>query len=208
MNEWWITLTQIQKMFWGIAIFSSIFFTIQMILTFVGLDGHGDTDFGHGFETDGHTGDTHSDSGDEHGHDDGNRSFTFMGYFTVRNLVAFFLGFSWGGLTYIDNGLSNAWSIILAVLTGLLFSIIIMALLKVLSTLKNDGTMSLKNAIGKEGIVSIRIPANMDKAGKISISFQNRLTELDSVTKGEEIRRGQKIKVIGISGTRLLVDKI
>ena len=83
-----------------------------------------------------------------------------------------------------------------------------MALLKVLSTLKNDGTMSLKNAIGKEGIVSIRIPANMDKAGKISISFQNRLTELDSVTKGEEIRRGQKIKVIGISGTRLLVDKI
>ena len=37
MEPWWAELTTTLKIFWGIAIFSSIFFILQTIMTFAGL---------------------------------------------------------------------------------------------------------------------------------------------------------------------------
>jgi len=73
------------KTFWYIALPVSLFFLIQTIMTVVGA-GHGDTDV-----------DTHSFDSP-------------MELFTLRNMVNFLLGFSWGGISFystISNKLSR-----------------------------------------------------------------------------------------------------
>jgi hypothetical protein len=77
-------------------------------------------------------------------------------FFTLRNAIVFFLGFSWGGLACLDAN----YSIWLAVLIGLTMVAINFLLLKVLASLNVDGNLNLDNAIGKLAVVSLSIPAD------------------------------------------------
>lgn len=193
MGIWWASLTVIQKIFWTIAIFSSVLFLLRTILTFIGTD-HSDTDS----DVDVHTG---GDVDGEAAHLPG------AGYFTIRNMVGFFLGFSWGGLACINSGLSTSWSVICGSFIGLFFMLVIMSIMKAISRLKSSGTVLLQNAVGQEATVSIVIPGSMNGKGKVSLSLQGRLIDIESVTEGEEIKPGQKVMVKSLSGTQLVVEK-
>lgn len=210
MNAWWDALTNVQKIFWCIAVFSSVFFLIQIVLILIGLDGHGDTDTGGGdIHTDTH-GDiySHGDTDHPHGDSDLHDSINpLTKYFSVRNMVAFLMGFSWGGLGFIDLKFSNFIATVLATGVGLAFVLIMMGLLKVLSKLRSDGTISLRNAVGESATVSIQIPGNMSGSGKVSLTIQERYMEVEAVTKGETLKRSDAVKVTGVSGDRIIVQK-
>jgi hypothetical protein len=190
METWWAELTTTLKVFWGIAIFSTVFFALQTIMTFAGLsDMDSDMD----------------DGGDVGDHD----APSMMDYFTVRNLVAFFLGFSWCGIVLIESGSSLGVAIGGGTLMGLALVGITMLILKILASLKSDGTMSLVNAIGHEGLVTISIPADKHHHGKVGISFQNRYRELEGVSDGQqELIKGTRVRVVAISGNQLVVKPI
>ena len=194
MGIWWASLTVIQKTFWIIAIFSSVIFLLRTAITLLGAD-HSDTDS----DVDVHTGGGDVDGEAVH--------LPGAGYFTIRNMVGFFLGFSWGGLACINSGLSTPWSIICGAFIGLVFMLVIMLIMKTLSRLKSSGTVSLQNAVGQEATVSIVIPGSMNGKGKVSLSLQGRLIDIESVTEGEEIKPGQKVMVKSLSGTQLVVEK-
>ncbi|MEL6988867.1 MAG: hypothetical protein AAGK97_13730, partial [Bacteroidota bacterium] len=53
MNDWWTSLTTPQQIYWGISIVSSVLFTIQFILSLIGLDADADVDFDIEMDTDG-----------------------------------------------------------------------------------------------------------------------------------------------------------
>ncbi|MBN1782928.1 hypothetical protein JW948_17475 [bacterium] len=203
MQEWWDSLIAAQKFFWGLAVFSTVLFLLQALMTILGLGDHGsdsDSDADTGDGTDGHA---DSDHAGEHSHEN-----PFVGYFTVRNMIAFFMGFSWTGLGCLDRGMPLWLVIVCSVLVGMLFVAVVMSIMIGLSRLKSSGNISLAQAVGKGATVSIIIPAGMQGQGKVRITFQGRLMELEAVTEGPELRRGQQVRVVRLSDDLLVVEKI
>ena len=185
MTEWWNNLTIIQQGLWAIAIPVSVFFFLQLIMTFVGV----------------------GDDGLEVSDDlDSGESTDFSDLFTVRNAVAFFLGFSWGGLAFLESN-SEGVAIFYGFIVGVVLIFMNMLVLKGLSSLKDSGNLNINNAIGKEATVSVLIPANKNGYGKVSISLQGRLIELEAITEGENIPRGNNVKVVSVSGDLLVVSQ-
>jgi hypothetical protein len=198
MNEWWTGLSGTEQVLWGLALFSTVFFLIQTVITLVAgdLDADADTDV---------SGDGDLDAQADHG-GQGDHDASFLGqYFTIRNMVAFFLGFSWGGLAILEFNVPAPLAIALATLDGLLFVAVVMGIMRALAGLRHSGTLSLKNAVGKTGTVSITIPGEMGGDGKVSLVVQGRLTDLNAVTEGPELRVGVAIRVTGLIGSKLAV---
>ena len=79
METWWGSLDPFMQTLWGIAIFASVVFIIQSVMTFVGMDS--ETNFDGDFD-----GDMSAD---------GTGEATPFQLFTFRNLINFLLGFSW-----------------------------------------------------------------------------------------------------------------
>ena len=91
-GSWWDGLSLILKIYWGLAIPFTLFFILQLILTFV-------------------AGDVADDTPDAEVEADHGIPFQF---FTLKNMVAFFTIFSWTGIACIDSGLSEAVSVIIS----------------------------------------------------------------------------------------------
>ena len=197
MNEWWTGLNGTEQFLWGLALFSTVFFLIQTIMTLVGGDLDADTDV---------SGDADMDGDGQGHHGDGDGGGSFIGqYFTIRNMVAFFLGFSWGGLAYAEFDLGTPVVVILAIITGLVFMAVVMGIMRGLAGLRHSGTLSIKNAIGNTATVSISIPGEMAGEGKVSLVVQGRLTDLNAVTEGEELRVGATVQVTDVNQGKLIV---
>ncbi|RKZ35194.1 MAG: hypothetical protein DRQ49_19800 [Gammaproteobacteria bacterium] len=179
MQEWWISLTGVQQLLWGLAIPFTLLFMLQMVVAlFIGADD--------------------GDGGDHDGSGDASM------FFTLRNAIVFFLGFSWGGLACVEAGISIVW----AILIGLFMVALNLLLLKGLATLNESGNIDLENTVGKEAIVSISIPGKFGGCGKVNISFQGRLEELEAITEGEKITRGHTVKVVRVSNNQLIVNPL
>ncbi len=178
MQEWWISLSGVPQLLWGLAVFFTLLFLLQIIAALFGV--------------------SHSDATDVELSDS-----THSMFFTPRNAIVFFLGFSWGGLACIDMNISILW----AVLVGLIMVAINFSLLQGLASLNEAGNLSLDNTIGKEAIVSIPIPEKLSGCGKVNISFQSRLEELEAITEDEAIPRGQPVKVLRVSNNNQLIVK-
>ena len=130
---------------------------------------------------DGFHGDLH------HGEADGGEdSDPGLRLFTVRGLVAFFAVGGWTGLAlskYLNAGLAVG----LAFLAG------------AAARLQDKGNLNVGHAIGKTGRVYIPIPACEKGQGKITIMLQERLVELDAVTKAQQqIPTGTPVRVSAV----------
>ncbi|RKZ48588.1 MAG: hypothetical protein DRR16_01975 [Candidatus Parabeggiatoa sp. nov. 3] len=172
MQEWWISLSVVEQVLWGLAVFFTVLFLLQIIAALFGLSHDSHTTYG-----------------------DISYDFAPSMFFTLRNAIVFFLGFSWGGLACIDTNISILW----AVLVGLIMVAINLLLLRGLASLNEAGNLNLDNAIGKEAVVSIPIPEKLGGCGKVNISFQGRLEELEAMTEDDAIPRGQPVKVLRVS---------
>lgn len=176
------------KVVYYIALGSFAVFTIQSLLTFFGGDFHDGTeaDF----------------NGDIAGHNS-----TFQ-YFTFRNLINFLLGFSWTAAA-LHSAIENK-VIVSLVATGVGVSLVylVLKMMKEFSRMTQDNTMRLEQAIGKSAEVYLTIPANKSGKGKVHISLQHTLRELDALTEGEAIPSGANVTVIALfENSTLLVVK-
>ena len=218
MESWWVTLTGDEKVFFASAITSTILFIVQMLLVFLGghselnsdAGGHVGGAEGHDFSGDYHAGghaDTHAE-GHTDSHGDSHHFDNIMGYFTIRNLTAFFMGFGWGGMSMKQNGYDTFLSTVVAIIVGLVFVFVVVMIMKALSKLRAEGTLLIANAVGATGTVSINIPEDMKGTGKISVVVQGRLAELEAITREKSaLTRGQQVKVTEVSGSKLIVTK-
>lgn len=173
-----------------VAVPASLILVIQTIMTFLGMSGEIDVDF----------------DGDGDVDVEGGNSVTL---FSVRNLVAFFTFFGWSGLWMLDNGFSPVVVVILSILIGLLFVGISMGMFYTISRLQRSGNLRIQNAIGLVGEVYIPIPPNREKSGKIMVSVQGALMELEAFTDDPEtLKSGTQVEIVGSIGTsKLLVTK-
>jgi membrane protein implicated in regulation of membrane protease activity len=188
-SSWWASMEGIEKVYWSIAIISSLLFLIIAIMTFVGGD------------VDGDVGDVDADIAADDG-----IGFQF---FTFKNLVGFFTIFSWTGLACLDAGLSTGSTVLISVIAGTLMMVAMATLFYMLSKLTDSGTMQMKNAIGHVGEVYLPIEANRGNKGKVQIKVQGSLRELPAITDDDEdLLVRSVITVVDIIGDNtLLVSK-
>ena len=175
-NSLWeqFLLSPMYYVYWGIALISSLVFTIQTIMLFVGFDT--DADFSGGdvaFDVDG------------------------LALVSVKTVACFLLGFGWSGVILAPL-FENAWVVALISLgIGALFMFGAWILLKQVLTLSQDNTFHADKIVGYTADVYLRIPADADKSGKIMVSYEGSLHELQAFNAGAvEIPTGAKVHIV------------
>lgn len=180
MANWWNSLSDLQHIFAFIGIPATLVLIVQTILLFFGI---GDGDDGIDLDGDGIP--------DEIGGDDG------LTLFSIRGIVGMLCIAGWAGIVFIDFGVSNILSIILALLCGVATLFGIAYLMKAVLKLQSNGTMQLGAAVGKTGEVYIPIPPKGRGRGKINIVVQDRYVELDAVTNSDDtLKTGETVRVV------------
>ncbi|WP_028663843.1 NfeD family protein [Runella zeae] len=178
------------KGLWYITLPATLIFLIQTIMTFVGSDASDglDADF------------------------DGDLSHTSgpLQLFTFRNLIHFLLGFGWTGLGFYELIPNKPLLVLVSCGVGVGLVMLFFFIIKQIRRLNQDNTMRLDNAIGKTAQVYLTIPAQQKSHGKVHISLQNTLRELDAVTSQDfPIPTGASVKIVGTTAAgALLVEKI
>jgi Frag1/DRAM/Sfk1 family. len=206
MVEWWGTIPSFEKTFWIVAFPSSILFVLQVIMTFWGVEHGADMNGGlsHGFHDLPHEHNLENSS--ENSSEALDVKFRL---FTIRSILAFFTVFSWTGIATTRAGMSHITSIIIAVVLGFILMFIVSFIYYSAAKLTEDGTMDIKNAIGRKGEVYLTIPKKGEGMGKIQIEIQGVLRDMDAITYGEKIENRDKVIVIRIVDNQLLlVEKI
>ena len=190
ISNWWTDMNLVEQVFWGIAILFSFFFVIQTVLTFFG----GDLD---DMDVDGDA-DASIDG-------DGGIDFQFM---SIKNLIAFFTIFGWTGIICLHSGFGPGVSALIATGAGLIMMMIMASLMYFMGRLVEDGSLKMKNAIGKSGSVYLPIPAKRSAMGKVQIQVQG-LQTLDAVTDNEtDIPTGAIVEVVEILNNQILIVKL
>lgn len=196
ITMWYDGLDASMQVYWGIAIFSSAVFLIQMVMTFIGIgdaDGAVDGDFGMSADVDGDT----LDAGGT------------LQLFSVRNIVNFLLGVGWGGVCFASSISHPAGLAVAALLTGVAFVAIFALVYRQMRKLEHNGALRIKDCVGQVADVYLRIPQNRAGQGKVQYSFHGSVQELPAVTEGDAIPSGAKVRVLEvIDGHTLLVEKL
>ena len=201
MQSWWDALTAIEKIFWFIAIPFSIIFVIQMILTFTGLGG-GATDPGADLPG------MHTDSpsnllDSNHSNEDAGPGFSF---FTIRNFIAFFTIFSWSGLAFTHAGYGILLTVLWSIFIGLIAMLLISSLFYFAMKMTASGNVSVINAIGATGKVYLPIKANKSGIGKVQVTFQGSIREMQAITtESTDLPTNTIIRVTAIADENILV---
>lgn len=185
MLEFLDNMSPLLRTFWYIAIPASIIFLIQTIMTFVGGDA-----------TDGVDADF-----------DSNLSGTEAPFqlFSLRNLINFLLGFSWGGISFYSSIVSPALLITVALMMGLLFLFLFFIIIKQVQKLAEDNSFKLASTINKSAEVYLTIPGHKSGKGKVMISVNGAFHELQAMTESDSIPTGAVVKVVKIINEDILI---
>ena len=168
------------RILWYIALPVSLIFIIQSILTFIGVDADHDVSF---------------DSP--------------MDVFTFRNMINFLLGFSWTAISMYPIIESKALLMVLATLVGIAFVAMFFFIISQFIKLEEDNTFNIYDTLHHSATVYLRIPAHRQGRGKIQVSVNGSLHEIDALTDGQEIVSAESVRITGIENTgTVVVEKI
>lgn len=189
MEEWFEPLSLFEKIYWAVAGISSVIFLVLLVLTFLGGDSdtlEGDVDV----EIEGDTG----------------IGFQFLSF---KNLIGFLTIFGWSGIACLEGGLSKGLTVLISVICGLLMMLAMAGLFYYLGKLQSSGTLILKNALNQTGEVYLTLGANRSKIGKVSITVQGSLRELDALTDEDmDLVMGNVIRVKEVTDNGILIVEL
>jgi hypothetical protein len=186
ISSWWQSMPGFERIFWVIALLFSLLFLVQTILSFV--SGDGSESFG--------------DADTSISHDDG----IDHGFFTIKNLIAFFTIFGWTGIAMIKGNSNKVVTIGVALAAGVLVVLMMVFLFRSMSKLRQSGTLQVKNAVGEVAETYLFIPAARAGFGKVHVKVQGSLHELQAITDDDQsISTGKLVKIIGIINESVLL---
>ncbi|WP_080903563.1 NfeD family protein [Parabacteroides sp. Marseille-P3160] len=184
MKEFFTTMESLQAIYWYIACGSSFVF---ILLTVASLVGGGDADM-----------ETHAGEMENPLH-----------LLSLRNIVNFLLGFGWSGVAFYSVFSSKLILGLVSLFVGCLFALIFLIVIKAFLKLSEDNTVKIEDMIGKTGNVYLKIPPLKGGKGKVLISINGSVREMEAVTTGNtELKTGGNVKVVRIEGNTLVVTKM
>lgn len=205
MSEFFDAMSSAELLLWCLAIPSSLFGVVITLLTLLGAgEGEVDLDTEVEFETDVEL-ETDADLDTEaepHG-------LALARYFSLKNIVLFFMGFSWTGIVGLRGGRPAGPSALLGLLVGLILAFSFMKLFRWISGLNQSGNLSAQavyTTIGNRGKVYLPLPAGKSGSGKIMVEIQGRLRELPAMVEGEGLPTGTPVRVVGVDESVLIVE--
>jgi hypothetical protein len=176
--------TTLMQIFWGSAIISTVIMLIQTILSLIGM----------------------SDLDLEVGVDGGLDDCSGADLFTIKNIVNFFVGFGWTGVSFRSYIESDLLLVLISLLVGVCFVIIFIIIFKQLMKLESNSAVGADACVGRTADVYLRIPANRSGKGKIQLSLNGAAREFDAVTdESEPIPSGAVVTVKEIVGKSVLL---
>ena len=190
MIAWWNSLLIAQQIFALIAIPATLIMLIQTVLLLVGFGGETDADGDDVFEA-------------NDGEGDG------LALFSVRGIVSMLTVFGWAGVAFWEL-MKPFPAVLLAAALGLLTLFGMAYLMRAVSRLQSSGNIDVENAVGKVAKVYIPIPPAGKGTGKVTITLQEKYSELSAITTSEQkIATGSLVRVVAVDGTgTLLVEPL
>ncbi|MGE4548786.1 MAG: hypothetical protein AB7C89_04425 [Intestinibacillus sp.] len=126
--------------------------------------------------------------------------------FTVRGFVAFFAVGGWLGVALLDAAVPVGAAVLLALLGGCAALFAVAYLMKWSLRLQESGALQLREAITRTGTVYIPIPPARSGLGKITLTLQSQLLELDAMTDdGTTLPTGAAVQVVGLFAGNILI---
>lgn len=187
LQTWYMGLEGSEYVFWTITIVATLIFGVQTLLTLIGME-H-DVEFGD-ISIDAHDG-----TMDEGG---------AVSLFSIRSMINFFVGFGWSGVTFL--GKMPEWLVyVVSFVIGLGFAYLYIYIRRKMMKLEHNGAFSIANCKDKNAEVYLRIPACRSGVGKIQVSVNGSIHEIDAVTDGDELKSGTRVHVVDVEGTVAVV---
>ena len=179
------TLSMMGQVFYNIALFSTIFFIIKLIIFMVfGGDTEVNADFNSEFDSD--------------------PSFNFI---SVQSLLAFLMGFGWMGYASLEWKFSALISIVFAIAGGLILMSISVWLVFMMRKLNSTPKYDLNSLVEKTGTSYTKFDAK--GTGKIQIEFNGKLETFEAWNETEEsIESFKNIKVIKIVDNKIFIQEV
>jgi hypothetical protein len=181
------------------AAIGAAFLIGQILLSLIGI-GHHDFDAGQSVELHPEfSGDSHDGLLDHGGH-------WFVGLLSFRAIVSALAVFGLVGLgltkEFTPPRPEAAFVIALAAGGSIMYAVAWM--LRVLYSLRADGTVRVERSVGLPGTVYLTIPANRAGEGKVTIKIQDRMMELTAVTSGDVLPTGTAVVVRAVLSPRVI----
>lgn len=182
MSEWeWAHI--------AIGAVASIIFLVQTLGIAGEGDGDADGDFDGDFDSSGDAGQGLAD------------------YLSVRNFVAFFIGYGWVTLAATRSGLPRVPSSALGIGAGVVFVFVSLALIRTFLRFQEDGSLDMERLVGKGANVYIAIAAASGKAGKVMVDTRKGRMELPARTNGDALKPGEYVRIDRVEDGVLWVSK-
>lgn len=179
-------LDPMHRMFWYVALASSLFFLIQTVMTFVGADASDGT------------------LADVDGSEGADAPFQL---FSLRNMVNFLLGFSWTGAAMYHSVENKILLLVLAIAVGALLVAMFFIIIRQILKLAEDNSFRISECVGQQATVYLRIPARRSGSGKVQVSVRGAVHEMEALTAGDEIPTGSHVLIISAEGPSTLLVK-
>ena len=187
------------------AVIGGTLLACQSLVALLGLGGHhafGDHDLSmdhsDAFSSDHAVG---HDSSAEHNSDHATNLFRIL---TFRTIVAAMAFFGLAGLAMQAAHSNETHSLMIAVGAGALAMWGVHQMMQGISKLRVDGTIRLREAVGCNGSVYLRIPAADHGVGKVHVTLRNQTVELSARSAAGEIATGQQVRVLKVLGPELV----
>lgn len=191
MEQWWANIPAFEKIFWYFALPFTVVFSLQLILTLIGIDWH--------------------DSGiDSPDHFDMNHDADFLSgfrLFTLRNFIIFFTGFGWAGIFAVHAGYNQFVTVLFAFIVGLILMFAVSMMFFLMTKLTQSGNITLANAINASGRVYLPIPGKRSGMGQVQITVQGAVREVEAVTDEDTLPTGTPVTVTEVVNNEILVVK-
>lgn len=130
------------------------------------------------------------------------------GYLSVRNFVAFFIGYGWVTLAALLSGLSQAASSALGVAAGVVIVFVSLALIRTFLRFQEDGSLKMELLPGKGATVYIAIgERSTGRAGKVMVDTRKGRMELPARTEGEALKPGEFVRIDRVEDGVLWVSR-
>lgn len=191
MGQWWNSIPVFERIFWYFAIPFSIVFSLQLILTMIGIDWH-DSGF-----------DVHDGFDINHDAD----SMDGFRLFTLRNFIIFFTGFGWAGIFAVHAGFNPIVTVLIAFMVGSFLMFAVTGILFFMTKLTQSGNIRLTNAVNAPGRVYLPIPGKMSGMGQVQLTIQGSVREMEAMTHEDALPTGTPVTVTEVVNDQILVVK-
>lgn len=186
IQETFLQFDPMLQVLWIIAAIVSAVFAVMAITTFMGYDADANIDL-----------DPEAIAG-------GNSDFDVEGFHlvSIKSITAFLLGFSWTGVLFWDHVENKMLLSAICLAVGFLFMSIIAYMLYKIQDLDRDNTFDIRRVVGLNADCYLRIPAGRKATGKITVSLNGSLHELEALSD-ENIPTGAKVKIVSLINDRV-----